>query len=119
MEVRSYKDLVVWQKAIDLTVAAYKLIEQFPADEKFALALQIKRAAVSIPSNLAEGSRRGTKKDFRHFVFMAFGSGGELETQITIARKLSFGKETDYVRVTVLLDEVMRMLNKLLSSLDD
>lgn len=119
MKINSYQELKVWQRAVELAESIYGLTKDFPVDEKFALTSQIKRAAVSIPSNIAEGSRRGTKKDFRHFVFTAFGSGAELETQLFLAKKLKFGKISDYAKVALLLDEVMRMLNKLLSSLSE
>lgn len=72
----------------------------------------MRRAAVSIPSNIAEGSRRGSRKDFRNFLLMAYGSGAELETQTKIAKRLSYGETEDYKKVDALLGEVMRMLNK-------
>lgn len=117
MGIQSYEDLVVWQKAMDLADAVYDLVNTFPKDEQFGLTAQIKRAAVAIPSNIAEGSRRQTTKDFRHFVAIAFGSGAELETQLKIAKRRNFSTMKDYERVEGLLDEVMKMLNKLFSSL--
>lgn len=118
MKLNSYRDLHVWQKSVELAGLICSLTEGFPADERFSLTSQIKRSAVSIPSNVAEGSRRGTKKDFRHFIFIAFGSGAELETQLEIAKNLGFGKKEDYAKVLVLLEDVMKMLNKLASSLE-
>ncbi|MEK7086742.1 MAG: four helix bundle protein [Patescibacteria group bacterium] len=115
--ITSYKDLIVWQKAIGLVVAVYELTEQFPKSEIYGLASQMRRAVISIPSNIAEGRRRGTRKDFCHFLFNAFGSGSELETQIEIVKVLPFGKKLDYEKIDKLLNEVMRMLNRLISNL--
>lgn len=111
MHGKGYKDLMVWQKTMDLVVAVYELTEQFPREELYELTSQIRRCAVSMPSNIAEGSKRGTKKDFGHFLNIAFGSGAELETQIEIAKRLPFGKNLDYSKVDELLEESMKMLN--------
>lgn len=118
MSSKSYKDLIVWQKSIDLVVAVYELAEYFPKSEVFGLSSQMKRSAVSIASNIAEGSKRGTKKDFRQFLLMAYGSGAELETQIFIAKKLPFGKSLNYKTVDALLEEVMKMLNRLTANFE-
>lgn len=117
MKVQSYKNLIVWQKSMSLVIAIYKLVEQFPKDELFGLISQMRRAAISIPSNIAEGSRHSSRKDFRNFLLIAYGSGSELETQIEIAKRLSFGKKLNYHQVDSLLDEVMRMLNKMTNEL--
>ncbi len=117
--IQSYQDLLVWQKAVDLVVSIYALTDLFPAKEMFVMTAQMKRSAISIPSNIAEGSRRGTKKDFRHFLLNAFGSGAELETQIIIVNRLSFGKDLDYNKVDQLLNEVMKMLNTLIQNLHE
>ena len=111
--IHSYKELIVWQKSMDLVVAIYTLTEKFPREEIYGLTSQMRRAAVSVPSNIAEGSRRGSRKDFRNFLLIAFGSGSELETQIEISKRLSFCGEKDYLTVERLLGEVMRMLNKM------
>ena len=117
MQVHNYEKLTVWQKAMDLVEAVYKETVVFPESEKYGLVSQMRRAAVSIPSNIAEGSRRSTKKDFRHFLIIAFGSGSELETQIKIAIRIGFLKKDS--TMGVLLDEVMKMLNKLVESNND
>ncbi len=117
MKINSYTDLIVWQKAVDLVVEVYNLTEKFSKSELFGLTSQMRRAAVSIPSNIAEGRRRGTRKDFCHFLVIAFGSGGELETQIIIAKKLNFIKIGEYSKVDLLLDEVMRILNVMIHNL--
>lgn len=90
MKIESYENLIVWQKSMDLVTAIYELTRQFPKEEVFGLTSQMRRAAVSIPSNIAEGSRRGSRKDFRNFLLIAYGSGAELETQIKIAKRLSY-----------------------------
>lgn len=82
MRVNDYKKLVVWQKSMDLVVAVYSLTDKFPKSEQYGLISQMMRCSVSLPSNIAEGSRRKTTKDFSHFLIMALGSGSELETQI-------------------------------------
>ena len=113
----TYKDLIVWQKSIELVVAIYELTELFPRSELYGLTSQIRRAVVSIPSNIAEGRRRGSRKDFRHFLLNSFGSGSELETQITISKLLPFGSKLNYSKVDALLGEVMRMLNRFIFKL--
>lgn len=117
MEIHSYKELIVWQKSIEMVVALYELSELFPKNEQYGLTSQMRRAAVSIPSNIAEGRRRGGKKEFVQFLLIAYGSGAELETQLEIVKKLTFGKSFDYKKVDGLLSEIMRMLNKMISSL--
>lgn len=117
MGVKSYKDLIVWQKAMELVLAVYDLTDQFPKSELYGLTSQMRRASVSIPSNIAEGSRRGTRKDYRNFLNNAFGSGSELETQLEIAKILKFASIHEYMKAEQLLNEVMRMLNKMISSL--
>ena len=106
---------MVWQKSIELTVQIYQLTALFPTDERFGLTSQMRRSAVSIASNIAEGSRRNTRKDFRHFIAVAYGSGAELETQLIIANQLKLTKPTDINAAEKLLGEIMKMLNKLLS----
>jgi four helix bundle protein len=113
IKIHSYKELVVWQKAVNLVIEVYELTESFPRSEIYGLVSQMRRSAISIPSNIAEGRRRGTKQDYRHFLVIAYGSGAELETQIEISKRLSFGKNLNYSKVDALLDEVMRMLNKM------
>ena len=115
--IQTYKDLIVWQRAMDLVEAVYELTKEFPKSETYGLISQMRRCAVSIPSNIAEGRRRGSKKDYRQFLVIAYGSGAELETQIEIAKRLLFSKNLDYAKVDQLLLETMKMLNKMLSSL--
>lgn len=112
-KLNSYKELIVWQKAVNLVIAVYELTEFFPRSEIYGLVSQMRRSAVSIPSNIAEGRRRGSKKDYRQFLIIAYGSGAELETQVEISKRLPFGKNLKFFKVDALLDEVMRMLNKM------
>ena len=98
---------------MDLVVLVYKLTENFPREEIYGLTMQMRRSSVSIPSNIAEGSRRSSRKDFRNFLLNAYGSGAELETQIEISKRLLFAREGNYSKIESLLSEIMRMLNKL------
>lgn len=115
----SYKDLIIWQKSMQLVVEVYKLTEKYPKSELYGLTSQTRRSAISIPSNIAEGRRRGSRKDYRQFLIIAYGSGAELETQIEIAKRLPFEKNLDYSKADSLLLEVMKMLNKMLSNLKE
>ena len=118
-KVHSYRDLIVWQKAMDLVVALYKLTKDFPKNEEYGLKSQMRRSAVSIPSNIAEGRMRGSRKMYLQFVNIAYSSGGELETQVELSKRLTLIKEGDpnLKQVESLLNEVMRMLNKVSSTL--
>ncbi|MDP3800209.1 MAG: four helix bundle protein [bacterium] len=117
MLIHSYKQLIVWQKSLELVVAIYELTEKFPREEIFGLTSQMRRASVSVPSNIAEGRMRGYRKEFRQFLLTAFASGGELETQIEIAKRLPKTAPLNYSKVDTLLDEVMRMLNSMVNKL--
>jgi four helix bundle protein len=112
--IHSYKDLIVWQRAMELVTAVYELTELFPKEEMYGLTSQIRRSAVSIPSNIAEGRVRGSKKEYMQFLRIAYGSGAELETQIEIAKRLKSTKDINYQRADSLLLEVMKMLNSML-----
>jgi four helix bundle protein len=115
--IHSYKDLIVWQKTIELAEAVYLLTSTFPSEEKFGLSSQMKRCSVSIPSNIAERRFRGTRKDFLQLLRIAYGSGAELETQIELTKRLKFSSAEGVISVEVLLDEVMRMLNVIIRKL--
>src|SRR5882757_3244406 len=90
MRIHNFKELLVWQKSMDLAVFAYQLTSFFPKEEKFGLISQIQRCAVSIPSNIAEGSGRVSKKEFQHFVSISMGSSFELETQVILAFRFNY-----------------------------
>lgn len=105
-----YKNLIVWQKSVKFSVKLYKVTSKFPDQEKFGLISQLRRAGVSLPSNIAEGSKRSTKKDFRSFLVIAHGSGAELETQLYIAKELFYIEEKEYNILVAELDEIMKIL---------
>ena len=117
MEIHTYRDLIVWQRAIELVTEVYQLTEIFPKEEIYGITSQMRRAAVSIPSNIAEGRVRGTRKDFTHFLIISYGSGAELETQIEIAKRLPKTKGLDYFKSDQLLGEIMKMLNSMIGKL--
>ncbi len=102
---------------MSLVIAVYALTEHFPKSELYGLSSQMRRCAVSIPSNIAEGRRRGHKAEFRQFLYIAYGSGAELETQLEITQRLNFGKELDRETATNLLIKIMKMLNAMLENL--
>ncbi len=117
MTVRHYTDLVAWQKAMDLVERVYEATESFPAKERYGLTNQLRRAAVSIPSNIAEGQGRNTTRDFIRCLSIACGSLQELETQLIIARRLSYLEEPFLPGLFELTKEVARLLNGLRKSL--
>ncbi len=112
-QIASYRDLLVWQKGMDLVVKSYELAKHLPSNEIYGLASQIQRAAVSIPANIAEGYGRHHLGDYLHHVSVANGSLKELETHILIARRLSYFREDDIEAVLRLTSEVGRMLRAL------
>ena len=112
---RDYKDLTVWQKAIDLVAEVYKATREFPKEELYGLTSQLRRCAVSVPSNIAEGQGRLTRGEFRQFLGHAKGSLAELETQLIIAEKLGYLKGPQ--ALINQLAELARLLNGLLNSL--
>lgn len=116
--VTTYRDLVVWQKAMALVSAVYKLTAAFPSSERFGLTSQIQRAAVSIPSNIAEGQGRLATKEFRQFLGIARGSLRELETQLLISIDLAYAEAAAVNECLELADEIGRMLNALIKALE-
>jgi four helix bundle protein len=115
--MRDYRDLEVWQKAMDLAAEVYVATCEFPTNERFGLSSQLRRAAVSIPSNIAEGAGRRTTKDFIAFAHTARGSLAELETQMLLAARI--GLPVDIQRWGPKIDELGRLLNGLIRSLRD
>lgn len=113
-KIQSFRDLIVWQKSMDLVVLVYNLTDKYPKNEIYGLTSQSRRAAVSIPSNIAEGRLRGTRKDFRQFLIISFASGAELETQLEIALRLKYILQEEYQKSVMLLNEVMKMLNAMI-----
>ena len=115
----SYRDLIVWQKSMSLVPLIYKLVAQLPENEKFGLTSQIKRSAVSIPSNIAEGYGRNYRKDYSRFLQIARGSLFENQTQLEIAVNLDFIKVNDLEEIKELSVEVEKMLNSLIKKLEE
>ncbi len=112
--MKDHKDWIVWQKSMDLVSEVYKLTKTFPQSEVHGLSSQMQRCAVSIPSNIAEGYRRMSKKDSEHFYKFSFGSAGELETQIEISKRLGYLSSNDAEKASGLLLEVTKLLSSML-----
>jgi four helix bundle protein len=113
--VQSHRDLIVWNKAMDLAVEVYRLSASFPSTERYRLIDQLTRAAVSVAGNIAEGQGRGTSKDFGHFLALARGSLNETETYLMLAVRLGYLSEAKAAPVLGLLVEVSKMLGSLRS----
>jgi len=116
-QINSYKNLTVWQKSMDLVTEIYNLTEKFPKSETYGLAAQMQRSVIAIPSNIAEGQKRNYSKEFLQFLYISYGSGAELETQLEICKRVPKLKNLEYNKAGQLLNEVMKMLNVLISSL--
>ena len=114
MHSTEFRALKVWQSAIDFTIKIYEVCRNFPKDEVFGLTSQIKRAVVSIPSNISEGCGRETLKDFIHFLFIARGSCYEVSSHIEVCRRLDFISETNYYDLLRDVDAIGKMLNGLI-----
>jgi len=114
---RDYRDLVLWQRAMALAIEAHRATSRFPRHELFGLVAQIRRAAVSVPSNIAEGAARRTTRDFIAFLHIARGSLSELRTQLLLARNFGYLSEADLCSTESLNDEVGRLLNAIISGL--
>ncbi len=110
---KPHRKLDVWQMAMDFVTQIYRATESFPREEKYSLTDQMRRAAVSIPSNIAEGAARQTKKEFVNYLHMAQGSLSELDTQLEVARRLQFLSENDWGK----LDTVIQRIDKMLTGL--
>ena len=117
MEVKSYKDLVVWQKGMSLVEEIYRLQKLLPKEEKFAIGDQMRRAAVSIPSNIAEGWGRASTKEYLNFLSIANGSYCELETQLDICRRTGIINEEELEQALSLSDEIGKMLSSMIKKL--
>lgn len=116
--IQSHRDLVVWQKALDLSFMIYRMTERFPAQEKYGLSSQIQRASVSIPSNIAEGRQRGTRKDYVRFLRIALGSSAEVETQLFLIKRFIWSQNMDFLEIENLLVEVTKMLKAMIRQLN-
>jgi len=112
----THKDLIVWQKAIDFVVDIYISTNNFPKEEVYGLTSQLRRAAVSIPSNIAEGYGRFSDKELIHFLFISLGSASEIETQLIISHRLNFLKDEEFEKLNNLNVEIIKMLASLIKS---
>ncbi len=117
MYIESFKQLIVWQKSIELVKVVYGITKKFPTAELYGITSQMRRAAISIPSNIAEGKKRKTKKDFVQFLRIADGSAAELETQIIISKDLY--QSIDFSRAEELLTEIQKMLITMIYKLEN
>ncbi|PKP39341.1 MAG: four helix bundle protein [Bacteroidetes bacterium HGW-Bacteroidetes-13] len=116
-EINSFKDLLVWQKGIELVKEVYKVIEKMPQEELFGLSGQIKRSVLSVPSNIAEGWGRNSTLSYLHFLKISRGSLFELETQLIIAKELEFISSDALNKIDKLIHELSKMLNSLIKSI--
>ncbi len=117
MPIKDYRELIAWQKAVDLVEIVYRTTRSFPQEELYALTSQMRRAAVSVPSNIAEGQARTSTADFLHFLSIARGSVKELETQVIIARRLGYVNDQREIELVNSTEEVSRVISGLMSSL--
>src|SRR3989344_1956971 len=117
MKLQSFRELIVWQKALRLAIEVYNVSKNFPREELYGLTSQIRRGAFSIPANIAEGYARRHLGEYLQFLSIAYGSGAELETGLIIIREIGLLPKKDFDKLMQLLDEVMRMLNALMKSL--
>ena len=118
MAIQSFRELEVWQVAVELVVEVYKLTDRFPRHELYGLSAQMRRAATSTPSNVAEGSRQGTTAALIQYLRHALGSNAELETQLEITRRLGYARAEEVGRLEELAVRVGKMLNKLTGNLE-
>ncbi len=116
-KIKSFKDLRVWQKGIEIVIDAYALTKKFPKEELYSLTTQIKRSAVSIPSNIAEGFKRFHIKENKQFLYIALASLAEFETQFIIAKELSFTSEAELASISEKIEHASKMLSLLLKRL--
>jgi four helix bundle protein len=117
MKVKNYRELIAWQRAMDLVEEVYRVTTEFPREEVYALSGQLRRAAVSIPSNVAEGQGRMSTKEFLHHLSISYGSLREVETQVLIADRLRYMSEAKTEQLMGIAGEVGRLLNGLMASL--
>ena len=115
--LKSYRDLLVWQKAMELTIEIYRFSSDFPKSEVYGLTSQLRRAGVSVPSNIAEGYGRGSRKEYVQFLCISQGSLKELETQVILAQRLNYGSTAAVEGLLGLSEEVGRMLGALIRAL--
>jgi len=116
-KIKTYRDLNIWNTGIEIVKDIYKLTENFPKQEIYGLVIQMRRSAVSIPSNVAEGFRRYHNNEYRQYLYISLGSYAELETQITIAKELKYIQKVKENRLLEKLDHICRMISNLIKKL--
>jgi four helix bundle protein len=114
---RSYRDLIAWQKAMKFVIQIYEVIQRFPSEERYGITSQLRRASVSVPSNIAEGQARFSQKEFHHFLSMARGSLVEIETHLLIAKDLKYLQPVKADGLLAAAEELERILNGLIASI--
>lgn len=117
-EIKTHKDLLVWKKSIDLVEQIYTFTKQFPKEELYGITNQMRRCAVSIPANIAEGSGRKNKAEFIQFLHIALGSASELETHLIISQRIGFLSSNSYDEIMNALNEIIKMICGLINSLN-
>jgi four helix bundle protein len=115
--MKTHHDLTVWKKSIEFVTNVYQITKGFPKEEIYGLTNQLRRASVSIPSNIAEGAARSHNKEFVQFLFIALGSASEIETQLVISKNLKFIGEKEYLKLNEEIVEIRKMLNGLIKSI--
>jgi four helix bundle protein len=116
-KITGFKDLIVWQRAYELTLNPYRATKKFPKEEAFGLTSQIRRAAASVPANIAEGYERNHRKEYLQFLFIAKGSLGELDTYLLLARDIGYMTSEDFDHLNAMRHETVKMLHGLIKSL--
>ena len=117
-KIKNYRDLVVWQKAMDLTTMLYQIVRKLPKEETYALSDQMRRAAISIPSNIAEGFGRNSTKEYTHFLYITKGSVCELETQLMLCVRIEYITEIEIQPIMILLEEIGKMITTITKNLN-
>ena len=117
-KIKNYRDLVVWQKAMDLTTMLYQIVRKLPKEETYALSDQMRRAAISIPSNIAEGFGRNSTKEYIHFLYITKGSVCELETQLMLCVRIEYLTEIEIQPIMILLEEIGKMITTITKNLN-
>jgi len=117
--MRNFKEYIVWQKAMDLSISIYAVTKDFPADERFGLTSQVRRASVSIPSNIAEGAGTSTPKHFGEYLQRALGSSFELETQLILSNKLKYVPDATAIKIIDQIIEIQKMVSSLIKKVKE
>lgn len=117
-KIKNYRDLLVWQKAMDMTIMLYRIVRKLPKEETYALSDQMRRAAISIPSNIAEGFGRNSTKEYTHFLYITKGSVCELETQLVLCVRIEYLTEIEIQPIMDLLDEIGKMITTITKNLN-